>query len=327
MGRIEVTAFQSMEAVAHNQEAVQIIHDDDGLGGHVEIPVYDASAAAAGGFVRKGIPITLKSNEEASHDGEGAEEVSTFNPITDAMRCVVSLQEVLMREERLCYEAATGLTRRNAAAVHGEKKGDVHALYNSAVYSKALASLMEESALPLVNTLESILENLKWKKTKVMKKNQVLEDRLNQGSDQRRERYERELQAEEVAAADKKAAMDLDRYEAGGGGGMDSSRPTIFDAARKGQLMEMIGGGKKILVSLHREYPSHSNGFGVWRLHIGDSIKGILKKITSEEGNAHIKFYVHIEGATYPSEYTFVPTNDSVDLWVKKIQPIISCTV
>ena len=44
---------------------------------------------------------------------------------------MVTLQEVLMKEERLCYETAAGANKLDNTP---PKSGIIHALYNSAVY-------------------------------------------------------------------------------------------------------------------------------------------------------------------------------------------------
>lgn len=175
LGRMELTAFQSLPPGAGGDDDVIEMVDEDvvlfeGAGcDHGGLPAafaaYEASSGAAGGgggggaYIRKGVPIrllpalALESSNKATTVGAAT---ATATATADAARCVVSLQEVLLAEERFFYEqAARGNARNNGGAQ------DVHALYNAAVYAKALATLMEESGLPLLTSLEASLLNLR----------------------------------------------------------------------------------------------------------------------------------------------------------------------
>ena len=78
VGRVEVMAFQSVEAGYSGYTEPITIKDDEV--GHVELPAYDASAAA-GGYIRKGIPITIIPGEPPTTAPRGM-------PLTEALRYV-----------------------------------------------------------------------------------------------------------------------------------------------------------------------------------------------------------------------------------------------
>jgi proteasome lid subunit RPN8/RPN11 len=402
-GRVEVTAFQSvvpggggggggdvMMVVEgggesggggsstnnnNNNSKIDLIHIDDEVQEVQEMEMmasaYDAAAAAqGGGYVRKGIPISLVGAADAG--GEKDTHTHTHKqgneegPTTEAMRCVVSLQEVLVQEERYFYEAAARTNHKNNTHTHthththslagrGAKKGgDVHALYNSAVYSKALASLMEESALPLVNTLESILLNLQQEKARV------------------RKATERLLLLRGGGTAVGEEGREGGGGEGGGGGGkkgggageeemeveqqqqqpppppppshsaysanlLAASRPEILRQAASGVPMQLIMTQREnpVTVTVKREYPS-SASFGAWWVYVRDAagggegegvVKGELVRIVPENGG--VVGFVFVTGDGEGKKEVTLRMRGSVEmmeLW-SKVRPIVGASL
>lgn len=278
-------ALRSGSSSAGGQQDALLVPDEDVLfasdaarlaeGGDSAVPMavaYESAAGGgAGGYVRKGVPIRLVA--AAALGGGEAEAkgvvVSRSCPgvtaTADAARCVVSLQEVLLAEERFFYEAAARANARN-----NQGGGDVHALYNAAVYAKALAALMEESGLPLLNSLEAVLLNLRRDRARWAAANARLRARLEQGE-----------QAEAAAGAGAAAPAPMETEGAAAVGG-HTSRAAVLKEAKRGVLMRVVEGtaGAEALevvrVSMNRVYGSPVDEarccLGTWRLRLGPAV-------------------------------------------------------
>ena len=364
-GRMEITAFQSVPGGGGGREGGRglvmdlddnfMIHiDDEDSAGCVHHDVGAAAAAAGDGFVRKGIPITLVPSAGGGGGREGGREGgSSDGPTTDAMRCVVSLQEVLMQEERFFYEAAARSNLRNStnssssnsnsssssSSSSSSRAVDVHALYNAAVYGKALSSLLEESALPLINTLESVLLDLRRAKERVQRavENMEAEQCQHRGVG---------VVKEEEGGGGGGGMMDVDDTRQAGGSSSPSpysasvlavSRTEILKRAAEGWSMRRIGGGWEddVMVSLTREYPIvpfGGGGFGQWCLCVGEE-KGRLTRISGNgNGNHTVTFGFVVVGeggegvgGEEEKETTvrMLGSEEAVAFWCRRVQPIV----
>ncbi len=329
-GRLEVTAFQSVPAGSTTTTTAAMDVDEDCI--HLDddpLPAPPAGGGGGGGFVRKGIPISLVPSSSSSKEG-GGEAPAADGPTTEAMRCVVSLQEVLLQEERFFYEAAARTNHKN----NGATRGNVHALYNSAVYSKALASLMEESALPLVNTLESILLNLRAEKAHLAQSVQQLEAQLSPAQRQ-------------VLGEEEKGKMDVDASQPPAAAGaaapspyhaclLAASRPVLLRRAAKGVAMRrrVDGGGtanekEAVTVRLTRDYPPAVGALGSWCLHVGEEATGQVTRIWTENGTPTVVcFAVLAPGQVDARAAAEVPlrfqgSEEDVAFWCRRIQPLV----
>lgn len=181
MGKIELTAFQSLDASQWTNNALDpiIIHDgEDNKGDFITIPTTPPGPNARADYQRKAVPVEVILEEKASSSGTTStsrggdamdidvEEGEGFTslPASQALRFVVGLQGILFNEERMAYLEATKKYKESSSSSNGL---GVHAIYNSGVYQKALCYLMEESTLPLVNSLMSVLHNLKLRNEKL----------------------------------------------------------------------------------------------------------------------------------------------------------------
>lgn len=270
----------------------EVLFEDDGVGAACE---HDDAAAAAvsmamayetaggsgggggggGAYARKGVPIRLVSAAALASASMSSAEPLTPTATVDAARCVVSLQEVLLAEERFFYESAARTNARNNGNGDndGHGGGDVHALYNAAVYAKALAALMEESGLPLLNSLEAALLNLRRDGKRLAAANARLRARLGQGE-----------KGKEAAAAEAAVPMEMEGGGGAGGGGGPSattttatttnSRAAWLREAKRGVLMQAAEGVALeglLRVSMDRDYgPDAEAGsrLGVWQLRV-----------------------------------------------------------
>ncbi|CAM9891727.1 unnamed protein product, partial [Scytosiphon promiscuus] len=161
VGTIEVTAFQA-------RDASEMMDVDGGTGG--ESPQADGGRSNGGGsWERTEVALSL----------HGPGSGSSTTPLSDALERVVRLQDTLFGEERATYLAA--LRQNDALAGQVEEDGPLDAedgavaqgtgrrgqgvdllskLFCSAVYSKSLAALSGDSAVPLAQTLRSQLKIL-----------------------------------------------------------------------------------------------------------------------------------------------------------------------
>jgi len=365
-GRVEITAFQSVPGGGgggggrEGGRAVMMdldddfirIDDEDSVAACVHHDVGAAAAGMGGGFERKGIPISLV---PLAGGGGGREGGSSDGPTTDAMRCVVSLQEVLMQEERFFYEAAARTNLRNnttnisssSNSSSSSRAGDVHALYNAAVYGKALSSLLEESALPLMNTLETVLLNVRREKERVQRAVEKLEEEEQQRQRRRGGMGGAGVKEEERGGGGGSGMMDVDDMRQAGNVSSSSlspysasvlagSRPEILKRAAEGwQMRRMDGGGEgdDVLVSLTREYPLvpfGGGGFGEWRVSVGEE-KGRLTRVSGNGNGNHtviFGFMVAREeggGGEEEKETTvrMLGSEEAVAFWCRRVQPIV----
>ncbi len=275
--------------------ATVLVADEDVLFQDDAVPMtvaYEASSAAAGagGFVHKGVPIrlvagtVLGSDPAAPTARTAPTATATATATADAARCVVSLQEVLLAEERFFYEAAARTNARNNGGGR-----DVHALYNAAVYAKALAALMEESGLPLLTSLEAVLLNLRRDRERWEAANARLRARLLEAEGQVGEKEEGKEEEEEAAGATPMetegaaaalvvAAAAAEAAEAAGvGGATAKSRAAVLKEARRGVLMRLVEGSADVQaplwVSMGRDYgPEEGRGLGRWYLRAAPAV-------------------------------------------------------
>eukprot|EP00624_Nannochloropsis_granulata_P005883 evm.model.NODE_41946_length_18123_cov_25.350328.2 len=359
-GRVEITAFQSVPGGGGREggRAVMMDLDDD----FIRIDDEDSASYVHHGIglelagletktVRKGIPIALVPSARGGGGREGGKEGGgSDGPTTDAMRCVVSLQEVLMQEERYFYEAAAQTNLRNnvitttsSSSSSSSRAGDVHALYNAAVYGKALSSLLEESAIPLIHTLESVLLNLRREKERVQRAVEKMEED-SRGS-------------VSVAAGGLEGVMGVKkggRKGRGESGMMDMnecqpssspysssvlavSRPEILKKAAEGwQMRRMNGNGDDdVIVRLTREYPLlrfGGEGFGQWWLSVGEE-KGRLTRIAGNGNGNHMVTFGFVParpggrdtGGEKEKEtiVRVLGSQDAVVFWCRRVPPIV----
>ncbi|CAN0502236.1 unnamed protein product, partial [Ectocarpus sp. 12 AP-2014] len=157
VGTIEVTAFQARDT----SEPMDV----DAAAGAGVGRGSRGGGGGGGGWERTEVALSL----------HGPGSGSSTTPLSDALERVVRLQDTLFGEERAGYLAAL---RQNDAMVGEEEPLDaespqdtrtrrrgegvdlVSKLFCSAVYSKSLAALSGDSAVPLAQTLRSQLKIL-----------------------------------------------------------------------------------------------------------------------------------------------------------------------
>lgn len=381
-GRVALTAFQSVPAFAAVRggggegEGSSMARGLAQVENEPFLP-FDAAAGEAGsGFVCKRVPISLLPVSPLSPLWAWRGETSTSysDRACDAMRCLVSLQEVLMREERYFYECAVRANLRNnsqGGAGRGARDvsiressqgriGAVHALHNAAIYSRALSSLLEESALPLANTLESVLLNLRREVRRVRRSTEGLEGDL---PSERAPPTERDEEGEarggnggemmDVEGPYQQASLlggNTARKEKAGASSsppppspysasiLASSRPKILRRAAEGSFMQSLlqeeGLRGEVRVSLVREYPSgggidgNISGFGEWALEVG-KLRGRLTRLYESGGNM---MSFGLAGARKGCEVQnerivqLLGSDDLVSFWCRRVKPIVCPT-
>ncbi|CAM9917923.1 unnamed protein product, partial [Hapterophycus canaliculatus] len=156
VGTIEVTAFQARDTsemmdvdVGSGKQAHQV--GGDGKGG---------SRGGIGNWERTEVALSL----------HGPGSGSSTTPLSDALERVVRLQDTLFGEERATYLAALRQNNSSAGQLEVDEPLDTKTrgqgvdllskLFCSAVYSKSLAALSGDSAVPLAQTLRSQLNIL-----------------------------------------------------------------------------------------------------------------------------------------------------------------------
>ncbi|CAN0179143.1 unnamed protein product [Pylaiella littoralis] len=162
VGTIEVTAFQARDT----SEVTHVDAGNEGGGGRGNQGGGGGAGGGGGGWERTEVALSL----------HGPGHKSSTTPLSDALERVVRLQDTLFGEERAGYLAALRQSDTAAGQEGGEESLDAESperrrrrskgadllskLFCSAVYSKSLAALSGDSAVPLVQTLRSQLNVL-----------------------------------------------------------------------------------------------------------------------------------------------------------------------
>jgi len=369
-GRVEITAFQSVpggrgreggRALMMDLDDGFIRIDDEDSTSYVHHSIGLESTGVETGTVRKGIPIALVPSAGGDGGREGGKGAGgNDGPTTDAMRCVVSLQEVLMQEERYFYEAAAQANLRNNAISTStstststsiststsscSRAGDVHALYNAAVYGKALSSLLEESAIPLIHTLESVLLNVRREKERVKRAVEKMEEHSRSSVSVAAGSMEGVMSVKEGGRKGRRGngMMDVDEYQPSASPYSSSvlavSRPEILKKAAEGWQMRRMDGNEDydVIVRLTREYallPFGGEGFGQWWLSVGEE-KGRLTRIEGNRNGNHTVTFGFVvarpgerDSRGEKEKETIVQvlgSQDSVTFWCRRVRPIVS---
>lgn len=162
-------AFQSIPEGQQEETTIHIIDDDEQL-----LTAHNQSGGSSGGYVRKGLPITILGGGRTG--GDEAMAMAPTLSLAEALANMVGLQEILGQEERLCYLRAAGVGRRE-----DDKQGaggHLRAAFHSGVYGKVLGCLAADSAQPLLNTCEAMLECAKRRRGELERLTQRLENKL-----------------------------------------------------------------------------------------------------------------------------------------------------
>ena len=179
------------------------------------------------GLVRPG-GETAEEKEHAAVSSEGLKVDNTV-PLTDALRQLVRLQDVMFNEEREAYKQQ--VTRDD-----GQSAPALKVLYASGVYQKSLCSLMELSTLPLAHVLRAHYATLLTKREQLRARNAELRARL---TDAQKMRVEMAL----MAGFEKGSGGSAEGHGFGGTGRSSdlSQGGSLGDGAAAGQVAHEDG--------------------------------------------------------------------------------------
>eukprot|EP00752_Nemacystus_decipiens_P010540 g9386.t1 len=253
VGTIEVTAFQARDT----SEAMDVDVDAGSGGGRGN----RGGGGGGAGWARTEVALSL----------HGPGSGSSTTPLSDALERVVRLQDTLFGEERAGYLAALRQSNAAAGGVRGQSAEPLDAespqdenasgadegvdllskLFCSAVYSKSLAALSGDSAVPLAQTLRSQLNILRNRAASLDQRGRELRSQLTPA----------ELQ--EAASSAQSRLRDpcsagLGVFQAKHEGELDIPRADALRFAREGGSLRregrIIQSSAAVTVRIFREY-------------------------------------------------------------------------
>eukprot|EP00903_Cladosiphon_okamuranus_P020033 g18401.t1 len=267
VGTIEVTAFQARDT----SEAMDVDVDAGGGAGRGNRGggAGAGGGGGGGGWARTEVALSL----------HGPGSGSSTTPLSDALERVVRLQDTLFGEERAGYLAALkqsnasagGVGRQSAEPLDAESSQYANAsskdegvdllskLFCSAVYSKSLAALSGDSAVPLAQTLRSQLNILRNRAALLDQrglelKSQLTPDELREATSAARSRLR-----DPCSAA-------LGAFQAKHEGELDIPRADALRFAREGGSLRkegrIIQSNAAITVRIFREYSQPQQRLG-----------------------------------------------------------------